>query len=332
MANEDKTNAPSPPIQEVDMSALEKFIFNSDRFTGDVVPRNYPPKAVAEFLIEKLDKNTALKPFIQAEKAAGFYDTFEIADKFKSFLDGNDAGEQGVLRSIVITRTVGRVGKPEDVEFARKYYGHLVSKLDEQVEFEEFIKLHEILGLGENSKALGNKIKQKLNELETRKADDYSAELQYLKLQGAITQKLNRAEKVQRSKDSILEIRDYKKRLNEEIKAYLSFDYGYLEYLQPWAARRIRRETWASQTEKQTKRNDEMPLKKEVVQAFRGFLNDSKIKSLPAKEKESIRLKILRAIKFFDGELSEQEEEYLTLNEGEQADTLANEGFLLPKQ
>lgn len=310
---------------------LDKFIFAIDSYTAGVVPRNLSAPEVAKYLNGKVEKTTALKSFTRVESAAKFYETYEIVEKFKGFLDKKEAGEEDALRSIVITRIVAYLGNAEDVAFATQYYKYLVGRAESAAEFEDLVLLHEVLGLGTNYKDLNQKLQSKISSLEGKKDSDFQSRLQYQKFKETIGQKLYRAEKVQSVKEKILQITDRKKRLEEEIKAYLSLEYGFLEYLQPWAAGRLRREAWAAQPAEQTKRNDTAPLKADVAQAFRDFLGKiDKIDEIEKEDEESVRIRLLRAIKFFDGKISPQEDDFLSLYEGKQLDILANEGFQLP--
>lgn len=337
MSEENKPQSPQTEAESSsdipEMPKLEAFIFKSDEYSNDIVPRQLQSPDVAKFLLGKIEKSTNLKAFIQVEKAANFYDTNEVVGKFKSFLDRSESNEEEILRSIVIARIVARLGDKEDVGFAKQYYNHLIQKVNSDKEFEELISLHEALGLGEDSKVLKQKIQDKITELEGKKDADYEAELDYLRFAETISDMLMRAEKVQEIKDKILRISDRKKRIHEEIKAYLTIEPSFIEFLQPWAARRIRQETWGLKFAEQQFRNDKQPYKKEIAKAFRDFLGEmDKFPNLQKEEKEAIKLRILRAIKFFDGKISEEEEYLLKLNKDEQMDTLANEGFLLPKE
>jgi hypothetical protein len=309
---------------------LEKFVFTPDRFTNEVVPRNLDPAKVARFLIERITEKEPLKVFIQAEKVAAFYDTHEIAPRFRQFLNKSEAGEEGVQRSIVIARTIGRVGKPEDVQFAAGYYNYLVGKVESPVEFEQAVALYEVLGSYGNSSSLRQRLDAKINSLEAKQSSDDQARLQYLELAETVSQNLNRAEKAQAVKDKILKMGDRRQRIEEEIKAYLAVDYGYTEYLTPWAAARLRRETWEPQPAEQLARADKPALREELAKHLRSFLEKlGSIGSVGSDEKEGLKIKLLRAIKFFGGKISEQEEAFLAQFKGTQLDVLANEGFML---
>lgn len=318
------------PSETPSIPELEEFIFNPDQFTRGIVPRRLDAKEVARFLIGKINKDTKLNFFIQVELVADFYDTYEVVKNFRQFLDGRESNPEEVRRSIIITRIIARLGDAEDVEFARRYYRHLIQQANSKQEFEDLILLHEALGLGGNSIELKQKIQAKIAGLEAKKDTDYQARLEYLDLQEQTLGNLIRAEKVQPIKEQIIANDNRQQRLEDEIKAYLTIEYGYIEYLQPWAARRIRKETWVVKPSEQARRVDEQPLKEDVVKAFRDFLGKlNDFPKLQTQEKESAKLRALRAVKFFDGNLSEEEETFLELHKGTQADTLANEGFMI---
>ncbi|MEZ5425015.1 MAG: hypothetical protein R2747_02010 [Pyrinomonadaceae bacterium] len=325
---EKESSSDIPSIPE-----LEEFIFHPDQYTGGVVPRELPAPDVAKFLLGKIQKDAKLQTFIQVEQVANFYDTNEVAAKFKTFLSKDESNEEENRRSMVIDRIIARLGDDQDVEFAKNYYKHLIQKATSVAEFEDLIKLHEALNLGGDSSAIRSKINARLAELEAKKDSGYEARLEYLKFDETVMNLLTRAEKVKAVKEKILGMSDRKQRLNEEIKAYLRIEYGYIEFLQPWAARRIRQETWGQQPADQRFRVDRQPLKKEVSTVFRDYLNEElgKFPTLTKEEKESAKISILRAIKFFDGQVSEEEDAFLDVFKGTQADILANEGFLLPK-
>ncbi len=330
MLDETSNNPNSPSGGDKNTGDLEKFIFSPDRFTNEVVPRRLDPARVAKFMVDRISDKDALKVFIQAEKVAAFYDTYEIAPKFRGFLTGNESGEDAVLRSIVITRTIARVGKAEDIEFASRYYAALIPKVDSSAEFTAMILLHDALNLGAGSGPLRQRLNAKMTTLEARRSTDDQARLQYLDLEEKVASKLTWAEKASLAKERILKMTDRKQRIDEEIKAYSAIEYGYVEFLEPWAASRLRKETWAAQPEMQTTRPDNPSNTEDVVKALHAFIGKlGNFSTLDDEERESVKVRLLRAIKFFGGKVSEEEQSLLTQYKGTQADTLANEGFML---
>lgn len=323
---ENNSSSEVPSIPE-----LEKYIFSEDEYTAGVVPRKLSAPEVAKFLIGKIEKNTTLAAFIRVEMVASFYETFEVVEKYKQFLDKKEANSEEIRRSIIIARIIGYLGTNEDVTFAKQYYKYLIGRVESIQEFEEIIRLHEVLNLGSDSNELHQKLDAKIASLEQKKETDFQAEIAHQQFRESITQKLYRAEKVQTIKQKILGIADRKKRIAEEIKAYMSLEYGFNEYLKPWATGRIRRETWAAQPDAQIKRDDKAPLKEDVANSFRDFLGKlGEIDEIEPDESDSARVTLLRAIKFFDGKISDDEDYFLQQFRGNQGDVLANEGFQLP--
>jgi hypothetical protein len=222
------------------------------------------------------------------------------------------------------------LGNADDRDFARQYYLFLITKTDSIEGFQDLISLHERLGLGPESVELRKRIQAKLGLLESKKEADYQSRLEYLKFQETIPATLEAVEKAQAIKDNALKIADRQKRLEDEIKMYVTTDYGYQDYLLPFAARRIRRETWASSVTEQIVRNDKPPLKDDVVKALRKYLDHiEKENDIDNDDKESFKVRVLRAIRFFDGHLSDQEQGILREHRGKQVDILANEGFMI---
>lgn len=318
------------PVPEIPMPTLEKFIFEPDEFTDAIVPRRLKSTDVANFLLKKVKKDTSLESWRQVEKAADFYDTTEVPSKYREFLDRKENTSEDVLRSIVIDRVIATLGNADDRDFARQYYLYLIGKIDTIEEFQDIILLHERLDLGSNSAELKKRIQTKLSSLEKYKEDDYEARLRYLKFQETIPSALEAVEKAQAVKDNAVKTVDRQKRLDIEITMYVTTEYGYQDYLLPFAARRIRRETWAANPSEQIVRNDAQPLKSDVVTALRRFLDHlEKDNGFDKEDKEAFRLRTLRAIRFFDGQLSDHEQGILREHRGKQVDVLANEGFMI---
>jgi len=316
----------SPPS----IPALEKFIFKPDIFSADIIPRKLSPPDVARFLTDKVEKTIKLKSAYQVEKVTDFYDTHEVTDRFKQFLDGKEANEEDIRRSAVFARIIAKVGKPEERDFARQYYAHLVKQANTKPEFEDLLKLYDALD-GGDANILRDRIVTKMKALEPRIKDDYQASVEYNEFEEIRGYKLVRAEQANKTKDKILKLADRNQRIDEEVKMYLSIGYGYLEFLQPWAARRIRRETYSAEVEQQLTRVDQPPLNEDVVKAFRRILETLGQFITRDGEKETARIRSLRAILFFNGKVTGEEREFLNQFTGEQTDILSNEGAMLPK-
>jgi hypothetical protein len=332
MPNNTPPEIPYLDTQATD-EALEAFIFKSSIYTSLVVPRKLSPKEVARFLIARIEKDSKLRVLLQAEKVIDFYDIYEIVPKFRQFLDRRESSAEDVRRSIVFARVIAILGNGEDLNLAAEYYHHLVQRADSVSEFEDLVLLYESLeGSGANSAVLRQKVEAKMLLLKPVNAGGpQPPPPEFYKLREISQLKLPRAEQARKLKSKILSIADRNQRIDEEIQMYLTIQSGYSEYLQPWATRRIRRETWAPQPAQQVVRPEKAPLNEDVQKAFQRTLEKLKeLPDLPDEIKEFAKVRSLRAILFFDGKLSAEETEFLRLYKGEQLDVLANEGIMLP--
>ena len=329
MSEENLPSNTNPPNKDVpSIPELDEYIYSLDEYQAGIVPRRLDPELVARYLNGKVERDLAFRSFLRVESVADFYDIHEVTAKFKTFLDNREADDEALRRSASIARILARVGTSEEVEFARNYYKYLVGRADSVPVFEDLILLHEALGLGGASAEIRERLNAKAAGLAQRKNSDYRAKLEHRQFTGPLLQKLTRAEKVEGVKQQIIGKGSRPERIKEEIKAYLTIEYGYLEFLQPWAARRLRRETWANDPAQQVRRADDPALKADVIDQLKKFLA-----GLPGEGRDETQkaagLRILRAIKFFGGEVSEEEETFLETNRKEQSDILANEGFML---
>lgn len=335
--SEENTVDQNPPVPEstpdpATTSKLKEFIFEPDEFTNTIVPRQMDPVKVAEFLVDKVKKDTKLESFVQVERVADFYDTFEVVEPFMKFLERKESGSEAVQRSSVIAKIIAILGDAKDREFATEYYKFLVQKIETQEDFDYLIDLHMSLGLGAATGEIRKKFEEMLAARKPKSESDQQGRVAFLDFQANVNRKISGAEQIQPMKDKVLTISDRKQRIEEEVKMYLRPMSGYDDYLRPFAVRRIKRETWAPQPADQVKRNVQEPLKEDVIHAFRSILGRlGEFQSLRDGEKEALTLRSLRAIKFFGGKLSEQEEGLLRSEKGRQVDVLANEGFLLPR-
>jgi hypothetical protein len=104
---------------------------------------------------------------------------------------------------------------------------------------------------------------------------------------------------------------------------YLGIQYGYLEYLQPWGARRLRREVWGDQPDQQIRRLDDAGRRAELVEIFRRTMGNLGVRErLEPEEQQHATIRCLRAVQFFGGDLSPEEQRLLKEEGSDQVDVL----------
>jgi hypothetical protein len=295
---------------------LEEFVFHPDQFQKEAIPRRLRPEDVGRFLLTRLDRTTGLEPLRQAEKLIDFYDLYEVTGYLRGFLDGRESTPDQRRRSITITRAIARSGTPDDQRFAAQYYRTLLQHATAP-ELSEMASISDALGPAGETQTLRAAASALLashlppNEMRTA--------------QNVLTATVPRVEQANAAKARILAIPDRVQRIANEIGVYLGLVLGYPEYLPAWAARRLRRETWADQPAQQTLRAPDRIRSEQLAAAFRhasaGVEQEAK---LTEQIKSMKRLTCLRAIDFFGGALSSAEYTEMQQSTKAQFDVLSN--------
>jgi hypothetical protein len=305
---------------------LEKFVFHPDRYTADTVPRGLTPAEVAEFVRTRIDRSTRYPAARQVEKLVDFYDVQEAGETLRKLLDRREVDQETLRRSVFLDRTVAEAGTRADHDFAKEYYLYLIRRVESLPLLEELVSLYEALGPDADVKPLRERITARIKALQPNAASDASVQRELAKLQDLETQTLARAEKANAVKATILKDASRTRRLDALVRTYLGFEGPYPEILQPWAARQLRREAWAAQPADQTTRTDDHARREEIVQAFaRAGTRLQQDAKLSDEEKTFGRVRILRAIVFFGGQISEEDRQFVKEHGAAQVDTLSND-------
>ena len=305
---------------------LEQYVFHSDQFWGERVPRGLEPADVASFTQSRIDRSTSLKAAGQLERVIDFYDAAEALAHLRTLLDRREMSVEETHRSICYARAMGYAGTPQDVQFAREYYRHLADRANSAETFVELITLFDALGPGADPKVIVGAVDRLVQRLSPRRATDPQVEQVCARLEQLVQRDLPFAEKAAAEKEKIVKLKDRPRRILEEIKIYMEVEYGYLEYLHPWSARRLRREVWADHPAQQTKRKADATRRDELVAAFRRMLGSlDQYKDLSEEDLPGARVRCLRAIEFFGGQPTAEEQQFLETQGGMQYDILSNE-------
>lgn len=306
-------------------SNAEGFVFHSDEYSRDLIPRRLNTAEVAMFIESRIDNSTRLVPLQQAEKLVDFYDLQEVVPHFERLLNRQETTATDLTRSAIEVRIVARVGTPAACEFARAYYSYLAQRAETTALLDLLISVYEALGSAADPKPLAAAISQRLQTLEpqVKAHPDLIHEVQALERMSNYT--LPRTVQANQAKDRVRSIQNPAQRIEEEINIYLGLKPGFPEILPAWAARRLRREIWADHPEQQTVRADNPARRSEIVAAFRAALGRIESnQTMPQTQKDFLVGSCLRAVEFFGGALSEPEQEIVN-RPGRQFYVLSNE-------
>jgi hypothetical protein len=307
------TQPPAVPV-----AALESFIFAPDQFTKDDVPLGLDPTVIAEFVTHRLTRAAPLAAFEQTRKLVDFYDVYEVAPYFVELLNRPEDKED-LARTTEMALLVAIVGQPPELEFARRYFPRLAERATTLLLFERLAALLEALGPGADPTPLQRGLDARLQGVRSRAAGDPAAAQETQALERLLTFTLPRISKANAVKQRILAIPQRNARIDEEVRTYLGLKYGFGEYLPLWAARRLRRETWATEPPQQTVRSVDPERRHEVVEGFRRVLvSIGTLQDAADDEKLFYQVNGLQAIRFFEGELTPVERELVRKHQDEQ--------------
>lgn len=317
MSNADQASSGTHP-------ELEQFVFGKDPFSLEKIPRGLSAEVVAEFVTQRIDAEVELESLRRVEKLIDFYDAYEAAEHLIFLLEYTPAAPAAALHPTVAARIIAKSGTTQGRALAAEHYLRLAPQANTVAALQELIGLYAELSTDADAAPIRDRVSFKIQEL---RAEPESAptRLEILDLKEQVSLALARAEQAAEIKRKILDMKDRSARIAEEIKMYLTIKYGYLEYLQPWAARRLRREEWGEHPAEQETRVDNSSLRKEIAVVFRKAVSSlDSAPTLSPEEAKYMRIRALRAVEFFGGELSPEELVFLATSGGEQMDTLSN--------
>jgi hypothetical protein len=204
------------------------------------------------------------------------------------------------------------------------YAQTLISRAKRSAEMAEVLELEDRLGPGLDLTTFADRLVQ----LRGRAASDPDpqAKFEIIPLDRMYSQSLPRLQKANEIKAQILRSPDRAYRLNQLVKIYLGLDYGYAEYLTPWAIARLKRETWGAQPTDQATRKENPRLRAEVAEIF--VTTAANVRTLPgvdAADHDSLRVTCLRAAHFFGYALSADDHVFIMKHATGQVDMLSKD-------
>jgi len=206
------------------------------------------------------------------------------------------------------------------------YAPSLIANAQNTADIGELLELQDRLGPGGDSRPLEARIGQLRATYAASSGSNYQARLETSKLDEMRTLRLERVRRANETKAQVLAIADRSKRISEEIKIYLTLEYGYLEYLGPWSAARLRRETWGHSPGDQALRHEDPGRRAEVAKMFQTVAaNLNRLPDVDPENLPSLRVRCWRAAEYFGGVLASAERHFVSENAGRQVDVLSND-------
>jgi hypothetical protein len=302
---------------------LETYVLRPGAFDGLNIPRNLDRGIVAQFIAARISPPVSIKSLKRLEIVVTFYDLQEVCGHLQGLL--SDPGARfGITEYAVIARTIAANCPPPAQQQMASYAQTLVSRAKTAAEMTELLDLQDRIGPGFDPTLLANRLAQ-LRALATSDPDP-QAKFQIIPLDQIILQSLPRIQKANEIKARILANPDREYRLLQLVKIYLGLEYGYAEYLTPWAIARLKRETWGVQPADQATRKENPGLRAEVAKVFE--TTAANLRGLPGVDPadyDSLRVTCLRAADFFGQAVSAADRVFIAKHGAGQVDMLSND-------
>jgi hypothetical protein len=305
------------------MEKLETYVLRPGAFDDLNIPRDLDRGSVAQFVTKRVSPPISIKSLKRLENVVTYYDLQEVCGHLQGLLS-QPSSSFGTAEYAVIARTIAANCPPPAPQQMASYAQTLVSRAKTSAEMTELLDLQDRIGPGYDLTLLANRLVQ-LRAL-ARSDPDPQAKFQIIPLDQMYSQSLPRMQKANEIKAQILANPDREYRLLQLVKIYLGLEYGYAEYLTPWAIARLKRETWGAQPAYQATRREDPGLRAEVARMFEtAAANVSKFPGVDPADHDFLRVTCLRAADFFGHALSAEDHAFMAKHAGGQVDMLSRD-------
>ena len=302
---------------------LETYVLRPGAFDGLNIPRDLDRGSVVQFITKRISPPISIKSLKRLENVVTFYDLQEVCGHLQGLLSPPSA-QFGIAESAVIARTIAANCPPPAPQQMASYAQTLIARAKTIAEMTELLDLADRIGPGFDLKPLADRLVQ-LRALAASDPDP-QAKFQIIPLDQMYSQSLPRIQKANEIKGRILASPDREYRLLQSVKIYLGLEYGYAEYLTPWAIVRLKRETWGAQPADQATRKENPALRAEVASLFvTTAANVSRLPGVNPADHDSLRVTCLRAADFFGHALSADDRAFIAQHAAGQVDMLSND-------
>ncbi|MGD0667451.1 MAG: hypothetical protein ABSB23_07810 [Bryobacteraceae bacterium] len=280
---------------------LESYILGG-QYGNPAVPRNLDPQFVDQFIRTRVDRRTSPSAFRRSRRAADWYDLRSLADHFEKMLDRNERSEKSYDQSLAAVALVGTVGNDEQARRAVAYWAYLVGNPLAVERFDLLVETFAELAPLADAGPLVQRLKAQMQTVKPG-SDDYE------RLDQELNNNLPRAQDEARLERDIAASPDPAVRTKRLAQVYAGWDEAESMELTWWSARWLRRMARAGQAQT-------------VIAALRAVLADVQAAKLPPDQEGPYRTRILRAVRFLGGALSDTERRFLERSASKQWDVL----------
>jgi len=294
---------PSVVSEQQARTELESYIFGG-QYGRPAVPRDLERHFVDRFIRTRVDRRASPSAFQRSRWAADWYDLQSLADHFEGLLDRSERTEKSYDQSLGIVALIGAVGTADQARRAADYWTYLVGHPLAAERFDRVLDTFSALAPYANAQPLAQRLNAELQTLK-RGSDEYE------RVDQELNNNLPRAQGEARLQMEILGSPDSVK-VKRLARLYAGWDEVESVELTWWSARWLRRIARAGQSEA-------------VIAELQSVLGEVSAANLDKEEEAPYRTRILRAVRFLGGTLSDTERRFLERSASRQWDVLDHE-------
>lgn len=272
--------------------ALDRYVFSRDARCSGHVPKNVNPVDLPEYLEDTI---------IADLKGGACWRVFDVMDDYvrggelglmAPFLNKKEREDDEFVRSVCYTFAHAVLGGAHEETLGQDYYDYLLAHREARRYFEGLVSIYGVLLIHRKATSPETKIREEMKRIEPRAEKDDEADTELSDLD-ELTESILELEEDIESIKSIDSNRRPELRYRALAKNYVGLDSDLGPAGEKWVERTLRREGARSGGQ--------------IVAAFREVIVAPTFKGEDAADTDTMRVRALRAIDFFGGELDEKE-------------------------
>ncbi|MEA1932863.1 MAG: hypothetical protein U9N60_00270 [Thermodesulfobacteriota bacterium] len=283
--------------EPVALEMVEEYLL-ADQYGSDIIPKRVNPELLMQFLRKRVNADSPAWTILRATDLVAFYGLRAMVPHFSMLLESEDAAQPDFSKSLSIVMMMAYVGDQSDCKKANNYFqNHLLKHHEAHKNLRSLLICWTALGPQSSPLGLKSIIQSRREFLKSEVHKSDNAYIKFQQLHRLANNDLPRAEKAMSVRREI-ESEKNAAQLKRIIAIYSGMNPAFRDFLFRWSAYRILREAEKGEEERGR-----------VIHAMRSALNECrKDKKLNDNMKRFMRIRLLRAIEYFDPrELSDEE-------------------------
>lgn len=288
---------------ETSEQKLQAYIFGG-KYGSIKIPTNVDPLEAERFIRQRLDRTKSVDAFERSRRLIDYYDLRSLLEYLQSMLKREEHTSKEFRQSIQLLMILAEVGDVKQRQFANDYFQYLVMHSVATESYAELVAALDDVGGDREIKMLAGRMTASEQHLKSRPSSDEAADDEYQRIDDLINDTLPRVTADKQLRDRVMTIPDPTMRAEQLCRIYMGWGDNDTVELTWWSARELRHESRANS-------------QRTIVDQLRKVLAEIEKSDLPSEEKNAYKLRGVRAIRFFGGELSAEESKLMHEGSGQ---------------